>query len=408
MTPLYNASINPRGSSSSYTSFVYEEPSDTLVTVELEDMPAIPTLSSQIYPVSYASGAPIKKTDIQPILTALNSRIATLEDVYVALGFGLNWCYPAYVQKSSSDTTIQIYAASQPGKCGASSGRQMIKVQVQDNSPPQFVFVFGPKPEEGQTIRVAGEELSIENFYQPVTGTSGFRNMYEAFATASTCYDVTNCPVPAVQTLVQQTTTGTSTIEPPKQITIPTLNVSPTTPFGSSSDGLFSASPSQPPVILVTATTTLQPVPSTEVVIPTQTTIAALQTAYTAPKAQGSSSSYYSTSQDRSETTAEPSTSTTPPTSTTSTPSKKSSPDSGAKSTAQTVVESKSTATESSKAKQGGVTTVQYVAKPGGGTITKSGEPAYYDPKAGFFANLIGEFAYDFNRVVKGVKVATT
>jgi hypothetical protein len=50
---------------------------------------------------------------------------------------------------------------------------------------------------------------------------------------------------------------------------------------------------------------------------------------------------------------------------------------------------------------------VKYVAKPGAARKEKA-EPTFYDPKAGFFSNLLGEFVYDFSRVVKGVQVATS
>ncbi len=386
--------VSPRGSSSSYYSPVIgtqQAPAPAPAPA-----PAATTLPPQIYPVAFTSGASITQATIPTILTALNARLATLEDVYVALGFGLNWCYPTYVQKSSTDTSIMIYAASQPGKCGPSSGRQMIKVQPQDNSQPQFVFVFGRKPADETTIMTTAGEIAAGNFYEPITGTSGFRNrydaskLYESFFATTTCYNALDCSVPAVQTLAQETTAGTTTIDPPAQVTVPTLLASSTTPQGSSSDGQSTVS-AQPTVVLISSTTTTAPIPSSEIVVPSQTTLANLQTAYVAPNVQGSSSSYIPTSQVVSDAT-----------------STQTSGQTAAKASTKASPSTTTTQTTAAPATQGKtVTQVKYVAKPGAACKEKA-EPAFYDPKAGFFSNLFGEFVHDLGRIVKGVQVATS
>jgi hypothetical protein len=410
--------VSPRGSSSSYYN-----PLDVLTGVQQQQQqaPATTTLPPQIYPVGFTSGAAITQANISAILLALNVRLATLEDVYTALGFGLNWCYPTYVQKSITDTSVVIYAASQPGKCGPSSGRQMIKVKVDDDSKPQFVFVFGPKPADEATIMTSAGEIVAGNFYEPITGTSGFRNMYPSmegqglvqtrydasklyesfFAESNTCYSALACTLPVVQTLVQQTTAGTTTIDSPIQVSVPTLTVSPATPQGSSSyEG--SITNAQPAVVIISSTTTTTTVPQPEIVVPSQTTLATLQAAYVAPAKQGSSSSQTPKSIGGSATITTQATTTAQP-STKASPSPKTSATTTTK--AATVVSTQPTTAPAAKGK---VTQIKYVAKPGDTTAKEKSELTFYDPKAGFFSNLLGEFVYDFGRVVKGVQVATS
>ncbi len=190
----------------------------------------VPLLDPQVYPVSYDDNAPLNFNDITGILRAINTatsmvpRIATVSDLTNALAQGLNWCYPTYAQASSTDTSLQVYAASQPGKCGADSQRQLIKVELDPTKTlaPIYVFILGPKPSEnyttGKLTTTSGRAITIHNFYQPVT-VNGFRNLREHFATASsttitTCYDATNCPIqqntPVAQTVTIPDTSITS------------------------------------------------------------------------------------------------------------------------------------------------------------------------------------------------------
>lgn len=230
----------------------------------------VPLLDPQVYPVSYDDNAPLNFNDITGILRAITTatsmvpRIATVSDLTTALSQGLNWCYPTYAQVSSTDTSLQVYAASQPGKCGADSQRQLIKVELDPTKTiaPIYVFILGPKPSEnyktGKLTTSSGRAITIHNFYQPVT-VSGFRNLREHFATASsatatTCYDATTCPIqqnaPVAQTVTIPDTSITTqtTIQDPVLIvgqsrgsSSSSYLVSTTAPRGSSSSQAYLA-----------------------------------------------------------------------------------------------------------------------------------------------------------------------
>ncbi len=230
----------------------------------------VPLLDPQVYPVSYDDNTPLKFTDIQLILntititTSMVPRIATVSDLTDALAQGLNWCYPTYAQASATDTSLQVYAASQPGKCGADSQRQLIKIELDPTKTlaPIYVFILGPKPSEnyktGKLTTSSGRKITIHNFHQPVT-VSGFRNLREHFATASsttttTCYDARNCPIqqnaPVAQTVTIPDTSITTqtTIQDPVLIvgqsrgsSSSSYLVSTTAPRGSSSSQAYLA-----------------------------------------------------------------------------------------------------------------------------------------------------------------------
>lgn len=300
----------------------------------------------------------------------------------------------------------------------------MIKVQVQDNSKPQFVFVFGRKPADGATIMTSdGDEIVAGNFYEPITGTSGFRNMYPSmegqglvqtrydasklyesfFAESNICYNGLDCTLPAVQALVQQTAAGESTIDSPTQVSVPTLTETSTTPQGSSSyEG--SITDAKPAVVLISSTTTTTPV--TEFVVPSQATLVELQASYVAPAKQGSSSSYAPKSIGGSgsaaaKVTATTQTQTAPKTTTVPAPAPAPAKKASTTQVTKTIV-------AAAPAPQQKVTEIQYVAKPGVVAVPEKAELTFYDPNAGFFSNLLGEFVYDFGRVLKGVQAATS
>ena len=193
-------------------------------------------------------------------------RIATVSDLTDALAQGLNWCYPTYVQASSTDRSLQVYAASQPGKCGADSQRQLIKIELDPTKTiaPIYVFILGPKPSEtyktGKLTTQTGRKITIHNFHQPAT-VSGFRNLRERFATASSptptsCYDAKNCPIqqnaPVAQTVTIPDTSITTqtTIQDPVLIvgesrgsSSSSYLVSTSAPRGSSSSQAYLAPP---------------------------------------------------------------------------------------------------------------------------------------------------------------------
>jgi len=286
------------------------------------------------------------------------------------------------------------------------------------------VFVFGRKPADGATIMTSdGDEIVAGNFYEPITGTSGFRNMYPSmegqglvqtrydasklyesfFAESNICYNGLDCTLPAVQALVQQTAAGESTIDSPTQVSVPTLTETSTTPQGSSSyEG--STTDAKPAVVLISSTTTTTPV--TEFVVPSQETLVKLQASYVAPAKQGSSSSYAPKSIGGSasaaaKVTATTQTQTAPKTTTVPAPAPAPAKKASTTQVTKTIV-------AATPAPQQKVAEIQCVAKPGVIAVPEKAELTFYDPNAGFFSNLLGEFVYDFGRVLKGVQAATS
>ncbi len=329
-----------------------------------------------------------------------------------------------------------MYAASQPGKCGPTSSRQLIKIEIADNSDPYYVFVYGPKPVQGTTIRVDGKILDIQNFYEPVV-SSGFRNMREGFATSTdTCYDGGNCPVPVVQTTVSNTVQGSTTIDPPVQVAVESVSQPPPplpppvettvttiyTPFGSSSSFYEAPStvttaaapppPTKPAPILLAPTTTVTSVPPADVVIVPPATISVLQTAYLQPRIGSSSSSA------RRAPPTQPSIGSSSSYAYTTSSSGGVVAIGGAGATsgtglragqAQPYRKQGEQAQTAPKSTEKTVKTVvkTVVAKPGAECKTEPEDP-YYNPKAGLIANLFGEIVHDFGKVINGVKYITS
>ncbi len=364
---------------------------------------SIPTLSDQLYPVSFTNGSSIKPTDINEIITALenngisNISVGTTEDLLVATKFGLNWCYPSYIIKSINEPTVlTIFAASQPGKCGANSQRQLIKVVPTTQYDPAYVFLFGPKPtpeySSGAIKTASGRALQINNFYEPITGASGFRNMRERFVDATTCYDALACTNTTVQAAV-----STQTLAAPLSVTVDTAAASQTG-TGSGSYAVIPAQTLAAPIVLTTQST-VTPLAAAEIPV-----IPAAQmpqyTSYYKPTPRGSSSSAAKAASAPAPAPAatKPAAATVPTTQPTQTIINnivKSSPDYQA--LRQELASAKRDSQAAQQvAKQAQV--VQYVQAQ----APAAAAPSFYDPNAGFFANLFGEFLHDASRLLKG------
>ncbi len=367
------------------------------------DTGKIPRLPAQLFPVSYQGDSPIAAADIPEILYALagadgaNIRLGTTEDLLTATKFGLNWCYPSYIQKSAQDRSLTIYAASQPGQCGTKSQRQLIRVISSTPIDPKYVFVFGPKPDQSYStasIRTtSGRVLTINNFYEPVA--SGFRNMRESFANATTCYNALSC-----NNLTVQAAVTSQTLADPVSITLapPTSQ----TGTGSASD-VQAAPPSLAAPILLTGQQT-QPLPVTELPAVPPSSVQVYNSYYTSPSQASSSAAKR-------------------PTSTYTGPAPK-----AQEQPSQTFIQnitsqpsteynklrrelsdlqrkSKEAEEEATQAQL-----VQYVEQtgeqPASECPTTTTKP-YYNPDAGFFANLLAEFQYDASRLLAGLRAAS-
>ncbi len=369
----------------------------------------ISRLTSQLFPVSYADNRPIRFSNILEILYALRGtdnasvRLATVEDLMIATKFGLNWCFPSYVQKSTQDTSLVIYAASQPGKCGTKSQRQLIKVSVPDSYTldPTYVFVFGPKPDQsfsaGKIITPSGHGLYIHNFYDPITGISGFRNRREPFATTpTTCYNATDCVNTTVQAAITEAATGTSTLADP--ISIVPSNIS--TGSGSSGSNLSTQAPALDIPITLTGQPTT-PLPVTELVTIPESSVQTYNSYYTTPS-QASSSAAAAAAKRPTSTYTGPS-----PTST-DTPTTKPNVQYNYTIVQNKLAQAKQEAQQATEeAKQAQV--IQYVESTAPPVAEEEDKaPIFtYDPNANFFVNLLSEFQSDATRVLKGVQAAT-
>jgi hypothetical protein len=365
----------------------------------------ISRISSQLFPVSYADNRPIRFSNIVEILHALRGadnasiRLATVEDLMTATKFGLNWCFPSYIQKSTQDTALVIYAASQPGKCGTKSQRQLIKVSVPDSYTldPTYVFVFGPKPDQsfstGKIITPSGHGLYIHNFYDPITNISGFRNRHEPFATTpTTCYNSQDCANTTVQAAIAEAAAGTLTLADP--ISVVASNIS--TGSGSSASNLSTQAPAlSNPITLIGQPTT--PLPITELVTIPASSVQTYNSYYTTPSQASSSAAKRPTS-----------TYTGPAPTSTAAPTTKPNVQYN-----YTIVQNKlaqakqeeKQATEDAKQAQ----VIQYVESTAPPVAEEEDKaPIFtYDPNANFFANLLSEFQSDTLRVLKGVQAAT-
>jgi hypothetical protein len=368
----------------------------------------IPRLSAQLFAVSFANGNPIMGSDIQSIVTALEGadnatiKIATTEDILTALKFGLNWCYPSYALKSKTDPSLVIYAASQPGKCGTSSQRQIIKVNASDPTAIAtfYVFIFGPKPTESYSDGVVqtstGNGLVINNFFEPIS--AGFRNRYEPFATSDSCYNALSCPIPVVQETVQQTTAGTVVISPPVVVEPPVAPVTGTASF-TGSDQMATVTTLEAPIVL-TVNTITSPASLAEV----PTTVSADLESYYMPSKQGSSSSL------RFAPTSAPAPAPAPAT---SVPKQqptqqiintilRSSPE------YKTISRQLATTQRETQEVRDELTKQQVVKYVQASTSCPEPAKTFYNPNANFFVNLLNEFLYDASRIARGLTVATS
>ncbi len=382
----------------------------------------IPRLSAQIFPVSFDNGDPITTTDISAIVRAISGdekasiRIGTAEDILVATRFGLNWCFPSYVRRSATDNTLAVYAASQPGKCGYKSSRQLIKIDITPTSSisPFYVFIFGPKPARsystGKIALADGRTLKINNFFQTIK--SGFRNYSEGFYQDEECYDFTDCPIPAVDEAITDAAASEDTVQ---QIVVPPPVVQVSSQGGSGSDITGSASERlivQPtlelPINLTSTTITeVQEATVQDIVTIPPTQVQSYEVYYTAPTTFASSSS-----------SARPSATTTKPSTTASTATTTSTQQSTA--TKKTIVNNiiKSSPAvkgleqdlakaklEASQAQQAAIQAqvANYVKSDASDKQDKL--KSFYDPNASFLTNIFAEIQYDAARILRGLQV---
>ena len=367
----------------------------------------MPLLDPQVYPVSYDDNKRLTTTDIRFILNAITvatsivPRIATVSDLTTALTQGLNWCYPTYVQTSSTNTALEVYAASQPGKCGADSQRQLIKIELDPTKTiaPIYVFILGPKPTEtyktGKLTTSESRKITIHNFYQPVT-VSGFRNLRERFATASSptdtsCYS-NKCPIATGTQIAQTLTISDTSINTQESLQDPVIIVGQSRGSSSSSYLVSTTAPRG----------------------------SSSSRAYLAPPGSSSSQSYKVIPTSVSSSTATASdndNNADEDTDTTNIRSNSASLKRGGNTIIQNITENSSESSQSYdelkqelaalKQEKVAVTATGTQAQQTASQPTPSKHPETYNPNANFFVNLFAEMHSDLTRIGRGTQVAS-